>query len=271
MTKKISVALIGAGSMGGALLRGWIAKSVINTGASAIFDPAPSPAIIDIAKAQGLAVNPPLAGARFEAVVIAVKPQIAAGVLPEFSKLAAGAVTISVMAGKSLAAISAALPAADKIIRAMPNLPASVGAGATAIFAPSTLGAEDRALAETLMRAVGEVVLVDSEEAINAVTAVSGSGPAYFFLLAEALADAATAAGLDAAAAQKLARATLAGAGAYVAADDRALAELRRAVTSPGGTTQAALDILDGDDKAVRALMLKAVAAAKRRAGELTE
>ena len=233
--------------------------------------PAPSRAILDAATAHGLAVNPPLPAARFDALVIAIKPQIAAEALAEFSGLAAGAVTISVMAGKSLSSIAAALPAADKIVRAMPNLPAAVGAGATAIFAPPGIDAADRSLAETLMHAVGEAIWVESEDAIDAVTAVSGSGPAYFFLLAEALAEAAISVGLDAAAAQKLARATLVGAGAYAAADERALADLRRAVTSPGGTTDAALKILDGDEKAMRQLLLKAVDAARRRARELTK
>lgn len=271
MRDHYSVALIGAGSMGGALLRGWIKQRVIDAAASAIFDPAPPAAIMDVATAHGIAVNPQPSATRFDALVIAVKPQIAAAALAKFSGLAAGAVTISVMAGKSLSSIAAALPAADKIVRAMPNLPAAVGAGATAIFAPSHVDVKDRALAETLMRAVGETILVDSEEAIDAATAVSGSGPAYFFLLAEALAEAAIGVGLDAAAAQKLARATLAGAGAYAAADERALADLRRAVTSPGGTTDAALKILDGDEKAMRRLLLKAVDAARRRARELTK
>lgn len=271
MTKKISVALIGAGSMGGALLRGWIDKSVIDASASAIFDPAPASAVLDAAKAHRLAINPPLGSARFDALVIAVKPQVAADVLPKFAGVAGAAVTISVMAGKSLAAIAAALPDAKKIVRAMPNLPAAVGAGATALFAPSGVTQDDREIAETLMRAVGEVIWVDSDEAIDAVTAVSGSGPAYFFLLGEALADAARAIGLDAAAAQKLARATLIGAGAYAAADYRPLADLRRAVTSPGGTTEAALKILDGDGKRLRRLIDDAVEAAKRRAGDLTK
>jgi pyrroline-5-carboxylate reductase len=270
MTKKISVALVGAGSMGGALLRGWIERRVIDGAASAIFDPAPSAAIIDAAKEHGVAVNPPIGGRAFDALVIAVKPQAAAEVLPKFAAIADRAISISVMAGKSVAAIGAALPQAKKIVRAMPNLPAAVGAGATALYAPPTVGAGDRAMAEALMRAVGEVIWVDSEAAIDAVTAVSGSGPAYFFLLVEALAEAGRQVGLDEAAAQKLARATLIGAGAYAAQDERSLAELRRAVTSPGGTTEAALKVLDGDDKTLRTLMKKAVEAAAKRAGELT-
>ena len=256
--------------MGGALLRGWIRDDVIDAARSAVFDPSPPASIIEAAKDHRFAVNPAPDAGRYDALVVAVKPQIAGEALPKFRELAIGATAISVMAGKSLAAISAALPEARTLIRAMPNLPAAVGAGASAIFAPPGATARDREIAETLMRAVGAVVFVDSESAIDAVTAVSGSGPAYFFLLAEALADAAIAVGLEPAAAQNLARATLSGAGAYAAADERSLADLRRAVTSPGGTTDAALKILDGDDKAIRQLLRKAVDAAKRRAGELT-
>ncbi|MFZ5618157.1 MAG: pyrroline-5-carboxylate reductase [Pseudomonadota bacterium] len=271
MTKKISVALVGAGSMGGALLRGWIERRIIDCAASAIFDPAPAAAIIDAAKEHGVAVNPPIGASRFDALVVAVKPQAAAEVLPKFAVVVGGAVSISVMAGKSVAAIGAALPQAKKIVRAMPNLPAAVGAGVTALYASSNIGAGDRAMAEALMRAVGEVIWVESEDAIDAVTAVSGSGPAYFFLLGEALAEAGREVGLEAAAAQKLARATLIGAGAYAHSDARSLSDLRRAVTSPGGTTEAALKALDGADKAIRRLMIMAVEAAKKRAGELTK
>jgi len=256
--------------MGGALLRGWLRDDVIDASRSAIFDPAPPSSVFDAAKVHRFAVNPAPDATRYDALVIAVKPQIAGEALPKFRNLAVGATTISVMAGKSLAAISAALPEARTLIRAMPNLPAAIGAGASAIFAPTGATDRDREIAETLMRAVGAVVFVDNESEIDAVTAVSGSGPAYFFLLAEALAEAAIAIGLEPAAAQRLARATLSGAGAYAAADERSLAELRRAVTSPGGTTDAALKILDGDDMAVRRLLMRAVEAAKRRAGELT-
>lgn len=270
MTKKISVALVGAGSMGGALFRGWIERRVIDGAASAIFDPAPSDAVVEAAKTGGVPINPPIGAARFDALVVAVKPQVAADVLPKFDAITGGAVLISIMAGKSVAAIGAVLPQAKEIVRAMPNLPAAVGAGATALYAPPSVGAADRDIAETLMCAVGEAIWVDSEAAIDAVTAVSGSGPAYFFLLGEALEEAGRAAGLDGNSARTLARATLIGAGAYAAQDERSLGELRRAVTSPGGTTEAALQILDGDGKALRALINEAVEAARRRAGELT-
>lgn len=265
MTGKISVALIGAGSMGGALLRGWLDRGVIDPAASAIFEPAPNDAV----RRSGLAINPDAGGLSVDAVVVAIKPQAAADVLPAFAAAAARSLVVSVMAGKSLAAIRALLPRAARFVRAMPNLPAAIGAGATALYAPETVGAEERAIAEALMAAVGETIWVESESAIDAATAVSGSGPAYFFLLAEALEEAAAEAGLSADAARTLARATLSGAGAYAATDARPLADLRRAVTSPGGTTEAALRVLDGDDKAIRKLIKKAVRAAAMRAGEL--
>ncbi len=270
MTKNISVALIGAGSMGGALLRGWTGAGVIDGAASAIFDPAPSESIRETARAAGLAINPPIGARRFDALVIAIKPQAAPEILPAYAPLAADAISISVMAGKSVAAIAASLPGARRIVRTMPNLPAAVGEGATALYAPPAVGAADRAVAERLMKAVGATIWVDSEDAIDIVTAVSGSGPAYFFLLAEALADAGEALGLSRRDAETLARATLQGAGAFAKTDARSLAELRRAVTSPGGTTEAALGILDGEDAALRRLVAGAVDAARRRAKALT-
>lgn len=267
--RSLSVALIGAGAMGGALLRGWLARGVVDARASALFDPAPGEAILAPAKAAGLSVNPPPGDHAFDGLVIAVKPQAADTVLREFENIAEGALVISVMAGRSLASLLRGLPRARAIIRAMPNLPAAIGAGVTALYAPQGVGDDDRAAADALMGAVGETAWVDSEQALDAATAVSGSGPAYFFLMAEALEDAALAAGLPRDVAARLARATCSGAGAYAASDPRALADLRRAVTSPGGTTEAALAILDGDEAALRRLMKSAVERAMRRAAEL--
>lgn len=270
MNKKLSVALIGAGSMGGALLRGWINNDIIDVAGSAIFDPALPDWVRSEATARGIALNPPRDEREVDALVFAVKPQAVGAVLPAFERLAKSSLTISVMAGKSIAAIGSALGGATKIVRAMPNLPAAVGAGAIGLFAPPAVGADGRRVAERLMAAVGEAIWVDSETAIDAVTAVSGSGPAYFFLLAEALEEAARSQGLSDDAARRLARATLVGAGAFAASDPRRIDDLRRAVTSPGGTTQAALKIFDGDDHRMRKLVREAVAAAARRAGELT-
>lgn len=271
MTKKISVALVGAGSMGGALLRGWLSRGVIDPHASVVFEPSPGAEIAQAASSIGLKLNPPADEVAVEAMAIAIKPQAADDALPRFSNAAKSAVVVSVMAGRSVAGIARVLSGAAQIVRAMPNLPAAVGAGATALYASSDVTAANRAIAERLMRAVGDAIWVENEAAIDAATAVSGSGPAYFFLLCEALADAGRAVGLPDDAARKLARATLVGAGAYAHSDARSLSDLRLAVTSPGGTTEAALKVLDGDDKAIRRLMIMAVEAAKKRAGELTK
>jgi len=271
MENRISVALIGAGAMGGALFRGWLETGVIELRRSAVFDPAPSPQMTAIIRDASISLNPPHEARTFDALVIAVKPQAAQDVLPNFADLAHGAGVISVMAGKSVATIAGVMPQAGAIIRAMPNLPAAVGAGVTGLYAPPDVSARFRASAETLMRAVGDVVWVETELAIDAVTAVSGSGPAYFFLLGEALAEAAEAAGLPPEIAERLARATLEGAGAYAAQDKRTLSDMRKAVTSPGGTTEAALKILDSETRKLREIVKAAVNAAKARAADLTD
>ncbi|MCB2113898.1 MAG: pyrroline-5-carboxylate reductase [Parvularculaceae bacterium] len=270
MKQKISVALVGAGSMGGALLRGWLENSVIDAASSAAFDPAPAQWLEAAGVNSGLAINPSLQAGRYDALVIAVKPQTAEKALPPFSEIARETLTVSIMAGTSIASISRYLGGARKIVRAMPNLPAAVGKGASAIYCARGVGETEKVIAQDLMAAVGAAIWVDSESAIDAATAISGSGPAYFFLLGEALEAAARALGLDDDAARSLARATLIGAGAYAAQDRRALDELRRAVTSPGGTTEAALKIFDGDDRRLRKLVEEATRAAARRAGELT-
>lgn len=269
MNEKPSVALIGAGAMGGALLKGWLEAGAIDLARSAVFDPAPGDAVNALCSAHGVSVN--TGAAPFDAVVVAVKPQMAGAALPPHRAIIGEALVISVMAGKSVASISSLLGGAAKIVRAMPNLPASIGAGVSGLFASDPVDAEGRRLAETLLRAAGEVLWVRSEADIDIVTAVSGSGPAYFFLLAEALAQAGAALGLDPQAAQTLARATMNGAGALGGVDPRTAVELRRAVTSPGGTTEAALNVLDGDAGALRMLVEKAVAAAAKRAAELTD
>ncbi len=270
MTDKPSVALVGAGAMGGALFRGWLAAHSIDRAGSAIFDPGASDEIATLAKAKGVRMNPEI-GAGFDVLIAAVKPQMAARVLPAYAPAAEGAVVLSVMAGATMATLSKLLSGPTKIVRAMPNLPAAIGAGVSGLFASGAVTADERAVVEQLMAAAGASIWVDRESDIDLVTAVSGSGPAYFFLLAEALADAGAAAGLTREAATRLAEATLAGAGALMAADGRSAREIRQAVTSPGGTTAAALDVLDGDQEALRALMKRAVAAAAKRAGELAD
>ncbi|VAW06757.1 Pyrroline-5-carboxylate reductase [hydrothermal vent metagenome] len=274
MRDKPSVALIGAGAMGGALLHGWLAGGVIAPAHSVVFDPAINDEMKALCKTHGVALNPSLDDAikaGVDAVVIAVKPQMASDVLGHFTGLASQAVVISVMAGKSVAGISAALGGAEKIARAMPNLPAAIGKGMTGLYAPDAVDDAGRVLVETLMCAAGETVWVSAEAEIDLVTAISGSGPAYYFLLTEALTEAGEALGLSKDTAAKLARATFIGAGALMDAETRSPSQMRRAVTSPGGTTQAALEILDGDAKVLGRLVEEAVRAAAARARALTD
>lgn len=271
MMKKISVALAGAGSMGGALLRSWLAGGVIDAPGSAVFDPNPDKALSKLAREHKFAINPDPADVAVDALVLAVKPQAAPGALPDYAPIARSAIVVSVMAGRSLASIGRLLANPPRMARAMPNLPASIGAGVTGLYAPPTLNAAGRDIVDRLMAAAGETVWLDNETAIDLVTAVSGSGPAYFFLLTEALAEAGAAMGLDKEAARRLARATAVGAGALLDADPRTAAEIRKAVTSPGGTTEAALSVLDGDKKALRALVREAVSVAAARAAVLTD
>ncbi|MEZ5921263.1 MAG: pyrroline-5-carboxylate reductase [Parvularculaceae bacterium] len=269
MAEKISVALIGAGSMGGALLKGWLGAGVVDPGRSAVFEPNPGNVVKALARQHAFSLNPNNESRQFDVVAIAIKPQAAADALPEYRELAKPALALSIMAGASVASIAEALGGHQRIIRAMPNLPAAVSKGASGLFAASAATKDDCAKAEALMRAVGAAVWVDEERLIDAVTAVSGSGPAYFFLLADALSEAAVEAGLSREAAIILARATLEGAGAFAAADARSAGELAKAVTSPGGTTAAALSALDGDDRALRKLVKEAVKRAYARGREM--
>jgi pyrroline-5-carboxylate reductase len=261
MGGKPKVALIGAGAMGGALLKGWLDEQAIDAARSAVFDP------LVTAPAGAVSLNPPIAP-RFDVVVLAIKPQSLPAAAP-YAAMAKSALVISVLAGASIASIADVLQT-SRIIRVMPNLPSMAGAGASGLYAPPDLSEADRLTARALMETVGTAVFVDSEADIDAVTAISGSGPAYFFLMTEALEEAARALGLGDETARALARQTLIGAGRVMETDARAAADLRKAVTSPGGTTEAALKALDGDSKAIRKLMKAAAEAAFRRARELT-
>lgn len=265
-----AVLLLGAGSMGGAMLRGWLTSGAIDPARSAVIDPKPDPALAEQFHAAGGALNPVEAHS-YDAVVIAVKPQILADAVARIPVANVdAALMLSVAAGKSVASIRSAVGSKGDIARAMPNLPAAVGAGASGLYAPEGVSQAHRALAERLVAAVGAVAWVGSEEELDAVTAMSGSGPAYVFHLVEALAQAGVAAGLPQETAATLARATITGAGALLDADARTPAELRRAVTSPGGTTEAALKVLQGED-GLAPLLQRAVAAAKARARQLTD
>jgi pyrroline-5-carboxylate reductase len=234
-----------------------------------VVDPAPPADTRALLESFGIgATGTPPAGATAHVLLLAVKPQIIAGVLPDVRKLiGAGTVTVSIAAGTTLAALEAGL-GRHAIVRTMPNTPAQVGRGITAAAANGDVAAEGRELVTQLLEAVGEVVWVDDEAAIDAVTAVSGSGPAYVFLLAECLAEAGVAAGLPADVAARLARATVTGAGELLYLSDLSPDQLRKNVTSPNGTTAAALAILIAED-GLAPLMKRAVAAAKKRSIEL--
>ena len=264
----LPVLLVGAGRMGGALLNGWISN---NIGPLAVVEPNQSGELRRLARSAGVALHrsasevtkPPLV------CVIALKPQILKTEASRIAPIAhSGALMISIAAGAGTRSLRNAWGKNTRIIRAMPNTPGRIGHGISALYAGKGIPQEDRKLAESLLAALGETIWVARETLIDSVTAVSGSGPAYVFLLAEALARAAKAEGLPQRAAEKLARATVAGSGALLDADVRSPDRLRRDVTSPGGTTEAALKVLEAPG-GLKPLIARAVHAARRRAAAL--
>jgi pyrroline-5-carboxylate reductase len=254
------VLMIGAGRMGQAFLRGWSGIAEVSF---------VDPAVGQLDNARKLASPdeaPRLPGPLV--VLVAVKPQLLSSVLPDLAGLAGPDVLfLSIAAGVPIAVLQAQLGPAARIVRAMPNTPVSVGRGISAAVAAPAVDDSQRGAVARLLEAVGELVWLDSEAQLDAVTAVSGSGPAYFFRFAEALALAGAQAGLDPDIATRLARATLVGAGAVAGARDDDLAALRVEVTSPGGTTAAALASLDS--AGLDSIVGDAVTAAVRRSKEL--
>ena len=274
MSKHYSVMLIGAGAMGGALLRGWLAAGLLNIRTSCVVDPAPSAEITSLIESAGLALNPP-AEMRADICVLAVKPQALAAVVPQLAwPRMDETLFLSVAAGQSASSLHTHLketPGADApVIRAMPNLPVSVGQGMTVLYAEDGVDSFHRDAASALMQAVGETCWVAEEALIDVGTAVAGSGPAYAFFLVEAMAEAGEQLGLSAETAAMLARQTVIGAGALLAEDSRSAGELRQSVTSPGGTTEAALTTLQ-QSEGLKKLMAEAIRAANARAQELNE
>jgi pyrroline-5-carboxylate reductase len=254
--------------MGSALLKGWVANGLAPL---VVVEPRPSASQKKFTRAHGIALLPnveDVAGQRIATCVVALKPQILAVEATRLKPIAAsGTLMLSIAAGTRIEFLRSAWGRRARIVRAMPNTPGSIGKGISALFAPRGITKAERARAEELVAGLGQTLWVDSEAAIDIVTAVSGSGPAYVFLLAECLAQAGEAEGLPRETAQRLARATITGAGALLDSDGRALSELRHDVTSPGGTTEAALGVLS---KGMPALIARAVAAAYKRAGELS-
>jgi pyrroline-5-carboxylate reductase len=264
-----TIVLVGCGQMGSAMLRGWL-----KSGAAAAYHVVEPMGVPEaLAASPGVHVYRSAAalsgGLTADAVVFAIKPQIADEIVPDYRRFArAETVFMSIAAGKTIAGLARHLGATAAIVRVMPNTPAAIGRAISVACANPRVGAAQRALCDGLLAAIGESTWVDDEALMDAVTAVSGSGPAYVFLLIETLAAAGEKAGLPAALALRLARDTVAGSGELARQSGDSPARLREAVTSPGGTTRAALDVLMGE-AGIAELMDKAVAAATRRSREL--
>ncbi len=260
------ILLVGCGRMGSAMLSGWRERGLAP---SVAVDPAPGAAsfggadMIVVADAASIP-----AGFVPSAVVLAVKPQNAAETLPSYQRFVGHSVFLSIMAGRTIGGMRALLGETAAIVRAMPNTPAAVRQGVTVACPSPAVTAEQRALCDSLLQAIGVVAWADDEALLDPVTAVSGSGPAYVFLLAELMEQAAIEQGIPADLARLLARQTVSGSGALLAASAEDASALRVAVTSPGGTTAEALRVLMASDAWPRA-MSEAIAAATRRSREL--
>lgn len=264
-----TLVLVGAGKMGGAMLEGWL-KSGVKAEQVVALDPSPPPEILALLQKHHIRHNPAVATIKnAEVVLIAVKPQVMEDVLPGIVGLKnSRPLVLSVAAGKTIASFARHFGEDAAIIRTIPNTPAAVGRGITAMAANAHVSEAQIALATALLSAIGEVVTVADEGQIDAATAVSGSGPAYVFYLTECLAAAGVAQGLAPDIAMQLARATVAGAGELMRVTGQEAAILRQNVTSPKGTTYAALQVLMAEE-GLDALMKKAIDAATRRSREL--
>jgi pyrroline-5-carboxylate reductase len=263
--------LVGCGKMGGALLAGWLERRLVQR--IVVVEPGPGAGGFAGKPGVELASTPDQIPAAFrpDIIVLAVKPQGMAAVLAPYRRFAdGGAPFLSIAAGKTLGFFARTLGADAAVIRAMPNTPAAIGRGIAVLCANAKVAPAQRAAGEQLLAAVGEVGWVEDEALIDAVTAVSGSGPAYVFLLIEALAKAGIAAGLPEALAMRLARATVAGAGELAQRSGESPSTLRENVTSPGGTTRAALDVLMAED-GIEPLLRRAVLAATKRSRDLAD
>jgi pyrroline-5-carboxylate reductase len=263
--------LVGCGRMGSALLAGWLNKGLPARDVLVVEPEARSReqlrerhGVVAVAESKALPTE-----LEPQAIVFAIKPQAMASVLPAYEPLArSGAVILSIAAGTAIARFEAAFGNEVPVVRAMPNTPAAIGKGVSALFANARVSPVQKELCSALLSAVGEVHWIDDEEHMHAITAMSGGGPAYVFLLIEALARAGVASGLPEGLAWPLARATVTGSGALAAADAASAGELRRNVTSPGGTTEAALSVLMAEN-GIQPLFDRAIAAGTRRSHEL--
>lgn len=271
MTIKLNgnLVLIGAGKMGGAMLEGWL-KAGADAKRIVAFDPNPPAEVMALLMANGIRYNPAVETVtNAEVVLVAVKPQVMDEVLKPLAKLAVSKpLVLSVVAGKTIASLGQHFGVETAIIRTIPNTPAAIGRGITAMFANPAVTTKQAALAEQLLQSIGEIVHLSTEEQIDWATAVSGSGPAYVFWMTECLSAAAEKLGLAPDVSMQLARATVAGSGELMRQSGIDAATLRKNVTSPKGTTYEALQVLMADD-GLKPLMEKAVAAAARRSREL--
>ncbi len=263
------ILLVGAGKMGGALLQGWLGLG-LDPALVKIQDPAPQPDIVEYLISHGLVCEAMPELKQFaEVIVLAVKPQVMNSVLPSIVKfIDDGTLVVSIAAGKTIQNLSDVIGQCA-IIRAMPNTPASIGRGITAAVANSIVNDEQKQICDALLRVSGDVVWIEDEHMMDAVTAVSGSGPAYVFLLAECLENAAREIGLPPELASQLARVTVSGAGELLHRSVLDAAVLRDNVTSPGGTTAAALEVFMKQGR-MQNLVNEAVSAAARRSKELS-
>ena len=260
------IILVGCGKMGSAMLAGWLAQGV-KAADVVVVDPHAAGLPDGVRVCDGPQDIP--ADFSPDIAILAVKPQVMADVLPAYGRFAGTTLFLSIAAGKTVEFFRTHLGAQAAVVRAMPNTPAAVGRGITVCVAGPGVSQTGRDLSSSLLAAVGQVAWIEDEALMDAVTAVSGSGPAYVFLLAEVMAAAGEKAGLPPELAAQLARATVSGAGELLRQSTDTAAQLRINVTSPGGTTAAALGVLMDEAKGMGPLMTDAVDAATRRGKEL--
>lgn len=270
LLKGQTLLLVGCGKMGTALLRGWL-NAGLDAAQFYVQDPNPDAALAELGVHLNVTTEA-LEAASPSVVILAIKPQLAVEVLPPIAVLAAPeTLVVSLMAGVSINTMSELLGGEAAFVRTMPNTPAAMGEGITALYASAGTQDTQKTAAEALLGAVGQTVWLDNEKMIDAVTAISGSGPAYVFHMVEALAAAAVNLGLPQDMAAQLAMQTVIGSAAMLRQDEADPRQLRVNVTSPGGTTEAALDVLMGDTGGLVDLMRRATQAAAMRAAELSK